>query len=73
MEKPAEREAAKRSEARATQRAAEAPPKPAKIDAPMLRKALADLPASDFEPLAERLIAEFEWKLRRGLERSGRL
>jgi hypothetical protein len=46
--------------------------KPPQIDAPMLRKALNELPIGEFEPLADRLIAEFEWQLKRGLERSGR-
>ena len=71
---PAAREAAERaSEPRgqAGQRTVRA--KPPQIDAPMLRKALNELPAGDFEPLADRLIAEFEWQLKRGLERSGRL
>lgn len=56
----------------AGQRTAEAKARPPQIDAPTLRKALNELPIGEFEPLADRLIAEFEWQLKRGLERSGR-
>jgi hypothetical protein len=72
---PAARETAERTaepRERAGQRT-EAKAKPAQIDAPTLRKALNELPIGEFEPLADRLIAEFEWQLKRGLERSGRL
>lgn len=73
---PAAREVAERAaepRGKAGPRPAEDRSKPVKLDAPTLRKALNELPVGDFEPLADRLIAEFEWQLKRGLERSGRL
>ena len=69
------RETAERAQeprGKAGQRPAEDKAKPVKLDAPTLRKALNELPIGEFEPLADRLIAEFEWQLKRGLERSGR-
>lgn len=70
---PAARETAERaSEPRSRQHTAEAKARPVRIDAGVLRKALNELPIGEFEPLADRLIAEFEWQLKRGLERNGR-